>query len=103
MTGLQEDVLGTILHFLYAECLPSSLSERTAEQCVTVVETYPCLQPLASLCQHYLRNMAIKHGKHVLCNKRVCIFRKVFVIVNLGTLFEGDFIFPRALTAVRGA
>lgn len=63
LTGLREDVLGTILHFLYAECLPANLSESTARQCVTVAATYPCLQPLTTLCQHYLRNMALKQRK----------------------------------------
>lgn len=63
-SGLREDVLGTILHFLYAECLPANLTESTARQCISVAAGYPCLSPLSSLCHHYLRNMALKHRKY---------------------------------------
>lgn len=60
LSGLREDVLGTILHYLYAECLPANLAEATAKQCISAASSYPCLSPLVTLCQHYLRNMALK-------------------------------------------
>lgn len=60
LSGLREDVLGTILHYLYAECLPANLAEATAKQCISAASNYPCLSPLVTLCQHYLRNMALK-------------------------------------------
>ncbi|XP_075220250.1 uncharacterized protein LOC142323850 isoform X2 [Lycorma delicatula] len=60
LTGLSEDVLGTILHYLYAECLPQSLNENTAHQCITAASQYPCLAPLVTHCEHYLRNNSLK-------------------------------------------
>lgn len=60
LTGLPEDVLGTILHYLYAECLPQNLSENTARQCISAASHYPCLAPLVTLCEHYLRNVSLK-------------------------------------------
>uniref|UniRef100_A0A1B6MP93 BTB domain-containing protein n=1 Tax=Graphocephala atropunctata TaxID=36148 RepID=A0A1B6MP93_9HEMI len=60
LTGLREDVVGTMLHYLYAECLPANLSELTAFQCINAASSYPSLAPFTTLCQHYLRNMALK-------------------------------------------
>ncbi|XP_046685129.1 uncharacterized protein LOC124370870 [Homalodisca vitripennis] len=60
LSGLREDVVGTVLHYLYAECLPANLSEATARQCISAVASYPSLTPFTTLCQHYLRNMALK-------------------------------------------
>ncbi|XP_054262009.1 uncharacterized protein LOC128985991 isoform X2 [Macrosteles quadrilineatus] len=60
LSGLREDVLGTILHYLYTECLPANLSEGTAHQCITAAASYPCLASLVTLCQHYLRNITLK-------------------------------------------
>lgn len=74
-SGLREDVLGTILHFLYAECLPANLTESTARQCISVAATYPCLSPLTSLCHHYLRNMALKHRKFNNYEQRLILVR----------------------------
>ncbi|CAH1375656.1 unnamed protein product [Tenebrio molitor] len=58
--NLPEDVLGTILHFLYAECLPDNLTEVTAHQVLNAVSQYPCLNKLVSKCNLYLKNMALK-------------------------------------------
>lgn len=60
LAGLPEDVLGTILHYLYAECLPANLGEQTAKQCVAFTQGLPGLEPLAKLCELYLKNMALK-------------------------------------------
>ncbi|RZF40536.1 hypothetical protein LSTR_LSTR000415 [Laodelphax striatellus] len=60
LSGLPEDVLGTILHYLYAECLPGGLTEKTARQCITAVNSYPDFAPFVSLCLHYLRNSSLK-------------------------------------------
>ncbi|KAJ8954724.1 hypothetical protein NQ318_011417 [Aromia moschata] len=57
---ISEDVLGTILHFLYSECLPESLTEETARQVIIVASTYASLNRLVSICQLYLKNMALK-------------------------------------------
>ncbi|KYB25250.1 uncharacterized protein LOC100141518 [Tribolium castaneum] len=59
-SNLPEDVLGTILHFLYAECLPENLTEVTTHQVLNAVSQYPCLNKLVSKCNLYLKNMALK-------------------------------------------
>ncbi|CAG9817046.1 unnamed protein product [Phaedon cochleariae] len=58
--GLPEEVLGTILHFLYAECLPDNLTEETARQVISAASPYESLSKLVSNCQLYLKNMALK-------------------------------------------
>ncbi|GLV35944.1 uncharacterized protein CBL_09838 [Carabus blaptoides fortunei] len=58
--GLPEEVLGTLLHFLYAECLPPGLTESTARQVVAAALPYPCLTKLVNMCRAYLKNMALK-------------------------------------------
>jgi hypothetical protein len=63
--NLPEDVLGTILHFLYAECLPDNLTEVTAHQVLNAVSQYPCLNKLVSKCNLYLKNMALKQRKYL--------------------------------------
>ncbi|XP_047118625.1 uncharacterized protein LOC124799129 [Schistocerca piceifrons] len=60
LAGLPEDVLGTVLHYLYSECLPANLAEGTARQCAVATHALPGLQPLARLCELYLKNMALK-------------------------------------------
>ncbi|XP_039292547.1 uncharacterized protein LOC111055920 [Nilaparvata lugens] len=60
LSGLPEEVLGTILHYLYAECLPAGLTEATARHCISAVNAYPSFAPFVALCQHYLRNYTLK-------------------------------------------
>ncbi|KAJ8937023.1 hypothetical protein NQ314_012105 [Rhamnusium bicolor] len=55
-----EDVLGTILHFLYSECLPENLTEDTVRQVITVASPYDSLHRLVNNCQLYLKNTALK-------------------------------------------
>ncbi|KAG5890631.1 hypothetical protein JTB14_020335 [Gonioctena quinquepunctata] len=59
-SNISEDVVGTILHFLYAECLPDNLTEDTAREVITVVSPYKSLAKLVNNCQLYLKNMALK-------------------------------------------
>lgn len=63
LSGLTEEVLGTILHYLYAECLPTNLSELTARQCITAAQNIPGLEGLIKMCKIYLNNMALKQRK----------------------------------------
>ncbi|KDR13429.1 uncharacterized protein LOC110835411 [Zootermopsis nevadensis] len=60
LSGLPEDVLGTILHFLYAECLPTNLGEQTARHCIAAATSLPGLERLVRMCELYLKNMALK-------------------------------------------
>jgi hypothetical protein len=63
LSGLPEDVLSTLLHYVYSQSLPPGLSEETAHNCVTHAGSLPGFAPLAQACQLYLSNMALKHRK----------------------------------------
>ena len=63
LSGLPEDVLMTILHFLYAECLPKGLAEDTARACVKAVHKMPGFSKFTQLCETFLKNTALKHRK----------------------------------------
>jgi hypothetical protein len=70
LSGLPEDVLGTILHFLYAECLPANLGEQTARDCIAAAASLPGLERLVRMCELYLKNTALKQRRFdifVLC------------------------------------
>nr|CAD7264660.1 unnamed protein product [Timema shepardi] len=60
LSGLPEDVLGTVLHFIYSESLPANLDEDTARQCRTVAQSLLGLEKLVNMCDQYLNNMALK-------------------------------------------
>lgn len=62
-SSLPEEVLGTILYFLYAECLPDTLTEVTAKQVIEIASQHPCLLKLVNMCHVYLKNMALKQRK----------------------------------------
>lgn len=66
LSGLPEDILSAILYYLYAECLPSNLTEDCARQIISIVSTLPCgaLIKLADLCELFLKHVALKKGKH---------------------------------------
>ena len=60
LDGLSEDVLTTILHYLYAECLPSGLAESSAESCLKATAAIPGFQKFQHLCETFLKNTALK-------------------------------------------
>lgn len=77
LSGLPEDVLGTILHFLYAECLPANLGEQTARDCIAAAASLPGLERLVRMCELYLKNTALKQRRFdifVLCFSAKYIF-----------------------------
>ncbi|XP_059480539.1 uncharacterized protein LOC132199661 [Neocloeon triangulifer] len=61
LSGLPEDVLATVLHYIYSLSLPLDLSEETALRCIESVGTLPGFHPLASKCQAYLNNMTLRN------------------------------------------
>lgn len=77
LSGLPEDVLGTILHFLYAECLPANLGEQTARDCIAAAASLPGLERLVRMCELYLKNTALKQRRFdvfVLCFSAIYFF-----------------------------
>lgn len=65
LSGLPEGVLGCILHWLYAECLPTAMTEDLALQVIDTIKEYPCMKPLITTCQIYLKNMALRNRKFI--------------------------------------
>ena len=63
LEDLDEDIIYTVLHYLYGECLPPGLSVETAEKCVSLSTTYSSLQTLSTMCQLYLKNITLKNSK----------------------------------------
>ncbi|KAL4239206.1 hypothetical protein ACF0H5_000023 [Mactra antiquata] len=60
LTGLPEDVLHSTLHYMYAESLPSGMSEDTARNCVKMMSKVPELGAFVQLCDTFLENTALK-------------------------------------------
>lgn len=71
-SNLPEDALGTILHFLYSECLPDNLNEPTARLVINAATQHACLNKLASLCKLYLKNMALKQRMFTISTSWFC-------------------------------
>lgn len=65
LSGLPEEVIGTILHFLYAQCLPPDLHESVAKQVIVSAPDYPGLEQLVSMCHSYIKNITLKRGEHL--------------------------------------
>ncbi|XP_065345605.1 uncharacterized protein LOC135943121 isoform X1 [Cloeon dipterum] len=61
LSGLPEDVLATVLHYIYSLSLPSDLPEETALKCIKSVRDLPGFSTLATKCQAYLNNMSLRN------------------------------------------
>ncbi len=64
LTNTSEETLATILHFIYAECLPDDMSEDKAKQCKKVAGKLPGLEKLLEQCESFLQNIAVKNRKY---------------------------------------
>lgn len=88
---LPENVLGTILHFLYSECLPSSMDDTTAEQVIQAISTYECLNKLSDSCRNFLKNNALKKQVIELVNEmHASINRVIEHFVNFNSASSED-------------
>ena len=67
LSCLREDILETVLHYLYTECLPKGLSEETARDCIKVVGKLPGLDNFTQICQNFIKNTALKQRKLHFC------------------------------------
>ena len=63
LSNSPEDVLATVLHFLYTECLPETIQEDTARRVLVVAGKLPGFHRLANLLMLYLHNMDVKNRK----------------------------------------
>jgi hypothetical protein len=63
LSGLADDVTATILHYMYAECLPAGLAEETAKECVKVASKLDGFSSFVLLCDTFLTNTALRHRK----------------------------------------
>ncbi|XP_061196240.1 uncharacterized protein LOC133204507 [Saccostrea echinata] len=82
LNGMADNILTTIFHYLYNECLPSGLSEDTAKDCIKVLEHMPEFNAFTVLCQTFLRNTALKHqivslidDMHACANRIIDLFK----------------------------
>lgn len=64
LTGLPEDVIGTILHYFYAQCLPMGLEESMVKEVIAAASDLKGLEPLVSMCHLYVKNLALKYRKY---------------------------------------
>uniref|UniRef100_T1JPJ0 BTB domain-containing protein n=1 Tax=Strigamia maritima TaxID=126957 RepID=T1JPJ0_STRMM len=60
LSGLPDDVLCTILHYIYSECLPDDLTEETARNTQRALIKVPGFSRLSELCEIFLKNTALK-------------------------------------------
>jgi hypothetical protein len=58
--GQSDSVVATVLHYLYAECLPVGLSEDTAGACMKAVGSVESLRDFVQLCNSFLQNTTLK-------------------------------------------
>ena len=63
LDNLPDDIIYTVLHYLYGECLPPQLSIETAEKCSTIVDQYPSLLGLSNMCTLYIQNIQLKNSE----------------------------------------
>ncbi|KAG1683579.1 Speckle-type POZ protein-like [Nymphon striatum] len=57
---LPEEVLSTIMYFMYTECLPDNLTEDTARQAIQVLKSFPGFEPFQKTCGIFLKSESIK-------------------------------------------
>lgn len=82
-SGLSEDVVGTILLYLYAECLPDNLTEGTTKQVIKAASQYASLGKLVNMCQMYLKNMALKQRNYIYSIYFLCMINFRLHCINI--------------------
>lgn len=86
LDNLPEDVLFTILHYLYSECLPSDLKEETARNCLAATADLPGFDSFRDLCELFLKNSALKQRKfkkYIIILLRLNFLKTAFFIQNV--------------------
>ncbi|XP_072029575.1 uncharacterized protein [Amphiura filiformis] len=68
LTNTPEEALATILHFMYAECLPDEMTEEKARQCMKIAGKLPGLEKLLEQCESFVQNIAVKNQIITLIN-----------------------------------
>lgn len=61
LNGMPDNILSTVFHYLYKECLPPGLSEDTARDCIKTLADMKEFDTFTNLCQTFLRNTALRH------------------------------------------
>ncbi|KAJ8037564.1 ARM REPEAT PROTEIN INTERACTING WITH ABF2 [Holothuria leucospilota] len=69
LTGTEEDVLQIVLHFMYAECLPTEVSSESVQGCMKLASKTAGLERLANMCKEYLKKAALKEQIFTLINE----------------------------------
>jgi hypothetical protein len=56
-------VLQVVLHYLYSQSLPSTLSQEMAQRCIDTVPKE--MNEFVTLCKDYIHRKALKASKHL--------------------------------------
>ena len=86
LTGLPDDVLQTILQYMYAECLPRGLTEETVHNCVKYAAKIPELTDFITLCNTFLQNTALKQRMYFHSFKSINL--RFFIFYSVCLLFR---------------
>lgn len=91
LSGSPEDVLSTVLHFLYTECMPETIQEETARKVQSVASKLPGFGRLGNLCQLYMHNVAVKNQIITYINEmHACGDRLAQIFSSRTTTTEGS-------------
>lgn len=82
LNGMPDNILSTVFHYLYKECLPPGLSEDTARDCIKTLSDIKEFDTFIKLCQTFLRNTALRHqivslidDMHACANRIIDLFK----------------------------
>ncbi|XP_037804297.1 uncharacterized protein LOC119598661 isoform X1 [Penaeus monodon] len=61
LSGLEDAVLETVLHYLYSCCLPASLTTATAQRTIAATQNMPGLEELRKKCDIFVKNTNLRN------------------------------------------
>ncbi|XP_025114825.1 uncharacterized protein LOC112576505 isoform X1 [Pomacea canaliculata] len=82
LTGLPEEVLQTMLHYLYCECLPPGLTETTAKACVKTLGKVQGFAQFSHLCETFLKNTMLKQQIQTLISEMHNCFDRIIELFS---------------------
>ena len=62
-SGMSEEMAELILHFVYGQCLPETMTMKSAVECIGLVDQIPELANLVTACRTFLRNKPLMNSE----------------------------------------
>ena len=62
-SGMSEEMAELILHFVYGQCLPETMTMKSAVECIGLVDQIPELVNLVTACRTFLRNKPLMNSE----------------------------------------